>query len=257
LSAVSVVLAGLFLPLFPLSIVFNRLVALLAHPVPRVALLAVWPLAGVELVTNDVHGRADSAPPDWVSWWALGTALLYAFRLVTTRDVHTWLGFLATSEWALLWLELQAGAETTTVRAHALGFSLPLALAALIAAALDRRFGAAYTHVYGGLGRVLPRLSTVMTVTVVAVTATPVFPAFFVLLHVLMSTTSTLALVLVLLTALAWSWAGIRLLQGLIVGRPDHDAEPVEDLHRAMALAYLLALATMASAGLYLSGDLA
>src|SRR5205085_7570374 len=98
--------------LFPLSIVFNRLVALLAHPLPRVALLGVWPLVGVELAGNELHSRADSAPPAWVSWWALATALLYAFRLMTTRDVHAWLGFLATSEWALLWLELQAGAET-------------------------------------------------------------------------------------------------------------------------------------------------
>lgn len=252
MSAVSVVLIGLFLPLFPLSIAFNRLVALLAHPVPRVALLVMWPLAGVELVI-----RSDSAPPAWVSWWALFTALLYAFRLLTTRDVHAWIGFLATSQWALLWLELAADAETSAVRAHALGFGVPLALAALVAAGLDRRFGAAYTHVYGGLARVLPRFSAVMTVTVVAVTATPVFPAFFVVLHVLMSTTSTLALVLVLLAALAWSWAGICLLQGLIVGLPDHDAEPVEDLHGGTALAYLLALATLASAGLYLSGDLA
>ena len=253
----NVVLAGLFLPLFPLSIVFNRLVAWLAHPVPRVVLLVGWPLAGVELATHELHSRTGSTPPGWVSWWALGTALLYAFRLVTTRDVHAWLGFLATSQWALLWLELAAGAETSTVRAHALGFGLPLALTALVAAGLDRRFGAAYTHVYGGLARVLPRLSTVMTVTVVAVTATPVFPAFFVVLYVLLSTTSTLALVFVLLAALAWSWAGICLLQGLIVGRPDHDAEPVEDLHGGVALAYLLALAALASAGLYLSADLA
>ena len=50
-----------------------------------------------------------------------------------------------------------------------------------------------------------------------AVTATPVFPAFFVVLHVLMATTSTAALVAVLLVALGWSWAGICLLQGLIV----------------------------------------
>jgi hypothetical protein len=252
LSAVNVVLVGLFLPLFPLSIVFNRLVAWLAHPVPRVALLVVWPLAGVELAV-----RSDSAPPAWVAWWALATALLYAFRLATMRDVHAWLGFLATSQWALLWLELQAGVETSTVRAHALGFSLPLALTALVAAGLDQRFGAAYTHVNGGLAGVLPRFSGVLTIAVVAVTATPVFPAFFVVLHVLMSTTSTLALVLVLLAALAWSGAGIRLLQGLIVGRPGQDAEPVEDLRGGTTLAYLLALATLASAGLYLGGDLA
>ncbi len=248
----NVVLVGLFLPLFPLSIAFNRIIAWLAHPVPRVALLVVWPLAGVELAI-----RTDSVPPAWVSWWALFTALLYAFRLMTMRDVHAWLGFLATSQWTLLWLELQAGAEASTVRAHALGFSLPLALTALVAAGLDRRFGAAYTHVYGGLGRVLPRFAAVMTVTVVAVTAAPVFPAFFVVLHVLLTTTSTLALVFVLLAALVWSWAGICLLQGLIVGRPDHDAEPVEDLRGGTTLAFLLALATLASAGLYLSAGLA
>lgn len=252
MSAVSVVLVGLFLPLFPLSIVFNRLVAWLAHPVLRVALLVGWPLVGVELAI-----RTDSAPPAWVSWWALLTALLYAFRLMTMRDVHAWLGFLATSQWTLLWLELPTDAKASVLRAHALGFSLPLALTALIAAGLDRRFGAAYTHVYGGLARVVPRLSAVMTVTVVAATATPVFPGFFVVLRLLMSTTSTLALVFVLLAALAWSWAGIRLLQGLIVGRPDSDAEPVEDLHGGTTLAYLLALAALASAGLYLSGDLA
>lgn len=75
MSLLSVMLAGLFLPLFPLSIVFNQVLGLLPHPVLRAGLLLLWPQVGVALVL-----WLGEKPPAWVSVWAILTALMYALR---------------------------------------------------------------------------------------------------------------------------------------------------------------------------------
>src|SRR3569623_1433547 len=57
-----------------------------------------------------------------------------------------------------------------------------LVVLALLTGGLERRFGAAYTGLYGGLAQVLPRFSGVLVFVVLAVIATPVFPAFLAML---------------------------------------------------------------------------
>lgn len=250
MSVITVLLLGLFLPLFPLSVVFNQLLARLRHPLVRVGLLLVWPQLGVLLAW-----RLDADVPAWVLPWAGLTALLYAFRLLAQRDVPGWAGFLTTSAWSLLWLPLQAGGQTLELAMTALGFSIPLAVLVVLASALEQRFGAAYTHLYGGLAQAMPRFAGLLVFSTLAAVATPVFPAFFTLLHTLTVVSLPLALV-VLLTWLVWSWAGIRLLQGLLIGASPQEGS-IRDLPRGLGWVLALTLTLLAAAGLLATGGMA
>src|SRR5512143_936867 len=116
-------IASLFLPLFPLSVVLNGALAKLNHPAARGALLLVWPQLGVALLQLAPH----AAPPAFVPW-ALLTSGLYALRLLTVRDMGRWAGFLATSGLALTWALAAAGADITDLHRFARWFSLPPAL---------------------------------------------------------------------------------------------------------------------------------
>ena len=244
-------LIGLFLPLFPLSMVFNHLLDRVSLSLVRIGLLLLWPQMGLALFFL-LEGNGVSL---WVVSWAVLTALLYGFRLLTQRDVHGWVGFLATSTWSLLWL-LLATETHTTLAIHALGFSIPLILVALLAIALQNRFGAAYTHLYGDLATTMPRLAGLLVFSTLAATATPIFPAFFSMLKIVsLLIINPLIAVIALLTWLSWSWAGIRLLQGLLVG-PAHPACQVKDLHRGSGWLFTLILVLLAASGLFVSGTL-
>ncbi|MDZ7803179.1 hypothetical protein [Thiohalophilus sp.] len=121
---------------------------------------------------------------------------------------------------------------------------------------LERRFGAAYTGLYGGLAESIPRFSSILVLVVLAIIATPLFPTFFIMLATVMQAVTLMPLVAVgiALVWLLWSWAGARLLQGLIVG-PAGDAEVI-DLNRATTGAYALALTLLVASGLYAIGVL-
>lgn len=216
----ALLLLAFFLPLFPFSIAFNVLYARLSHSGVRLVLLLLWPMIGIGLYRS-------LAPeiPAWVLPWAVATALLYAFRLVAMREVGRWTGFLATSVWACLWpAAVYAGDQLPL---SVLAFGVPLAILALLVAGLEQRFGAAFTGLYGGLALTVPRLSGVLVVAILAATATPLFPGFFVMIDILVGSDPRLAIALVALWGL-WSWAGARLMHGLIVG-PEH-AQAVEDI---------------------------
>ena len=234
--------AALFLPLFPLSMVFNAMLERLTRPLLRAALLLLWPLPGVYLLLSS------SPPPHWLTLWAALSALLYALRLPAMRDMGVWVGYLATSAWSLQWLGAAEAAYGSV-----LGFAAPLALLALLIPPLEARLGAAYTFLRGGLAAAAPRLAGVLVFCVLAAVATPVFPAFFGMLRVLLAAPAPAAL-LVLGVWLLWSWAAARLLHGLIVGPPIEDAKAmraVPDLGRAAAWGYALPLAALAAAGAY------
>ncbi|EIJ34437.1 hypothetical protein [Thiothrix nivea] len=250
MSVFTLLLIGLFLPLFPLSMVFNYLLERFSHPLLRIGLLLCWPQMGVALFF-----LLGEELPGWVLLWAALTALLYGFRLITQRDVNGWVGFLATSAWSLLWFPLLANGEQALLMADALGFSIPLTLIALLAVGLEQRFGAAYTHLYGGLASIMPRFSGLLVFSTLAAIATPVFPTFFTMLHMLLLASPFIA-VLMLLTWLSWSWAGVRLLQGLLVG-PEQQAGQVSDLQSGLSWAFALILAVLALAGLLVTGGLA
>lgn len=242
-------LIGLFLPLFPLSMVLNRLSSLLAHPLLRAGLLLIWPQVGLLIFI-----KLGEEPPAWIAPWALLTALLYGFRSLTERDVHCWISILATSQWSLLWIPLLAPTTNLHLIAFALAFSIPLALTAYLAGGLDQRFGGAYTHLYGGLASTIPRYSTMLTLCVLALMATPLFPGFFVMVKLLLLS-NPFTLIVTLITWYVWNWAGIRLLQGLIIGRNNYRHQ-IADSHRGLTSAYVLTFFALTAAGLYASGGI-
>jgi len=132
--------------------------------------------------------------------------------------------------------------------------SAPLVLLVLLSAGLEQRFGAAYTELYGGLARTIPRYAGVLVTVVVAAIATPLFPTFFIMLDMVVEAISAtpFTAVILLFIWLLWSWAGARLIQGLIVGRAS-DVEIV-DMNVATISFFSLVLMALIVAGIYLSG---
>src|SRR3569832_2516510 len=208
-------LSAFFLPLFPLSMGFNALFARLRHPLLRTATLLAWPQIGVVALTLEA-----SPIPERVLAVAVTTSILYGVRALALRELGLWTCFLATSSWTLLWIPAYDGADAVTLLLYAVGYSVPLVLLALLTGGVERRFGAAYTGLYGGLAQVLPRFSGVLVFVVLAVIATPVFPAFFAMLSTIVTAVPAAPVVAagVAVSWLVWSWAGARLLQGMIVG---------------------------------------
>ena len=246
MADLAIVLVGLFLPLFPLSMVFNALLERSGHPLLRSVLLLAWPQIGLWALSTQT-----GSIPSWLVVWALLTALLYAFRLLAMREMGRWTGFLATSAWAVLWLPLYAGVPVAELWAFAAGFSVPLVFLALLADTLTRQFGAAYTGLYGGLARRMPRFSGVLVISILAATATPLFPAFFAMLNALIVSQPIPAVVLAAVW-LVWSWAAARLLQGLIVGAAE--PSPELDLSTTTTWGYSVGLVGLIVAGLMLTG---
>jgi hypothetical protein len=248
MEAVKLIIIGIFLPLFPLSIIFNVVFERLPYPALRGAVLLAWPLVGIYIL----HG-VEEPLPDWVIIWAVSTAILYAFRLLAVRQMGLWIGFLATSAWSLLWIALNGGVSNDFPYLLALGFSIPLALLALLDRHIELRFGAAYTDLYGGLALTTPRLAGVLVFAVLAATATPVFPAFFLLLATIVNA-SPGVVVCLLLTWLLWTWASARLLQGLVVG--PIVGEKIQDIGAGLSWLYAGMFLLLVVAGIYLTGGL-
>jgi hypothetical protein len=242
-------LIGIFLPLFPLSLGINILLARLPSAWAKATVLLVWPQIGVFLVAEHIGDL-----PDWIKFWGLATAGLYAFRMLAMREVNLWIGFLATSSWALLWTPAFKGLSLPELEVLALGFGLPLAIMALLSGEIAKRFGAAYIGLYGGLAVAMPRLTGVLVVSLFAAIATPVFPAFFAMLHTLVISQPLPAVWLVTIWG-TWSWGAARLLQGLIVG-PAELPYP-KDLGVGMTWVFSLLLAGLAIVGLTYTGRLA
>jgi hypothetical protein len=244
-----ILLVGIFLPLFPLSMVFNAILDNIKHSWLRALLFIAWPLCGLFIVLN-----SELIMPDWLLPLALFTSTLYALRMLTLREVNQWNGFLATSLWSLLWLAVIQDNPAGLMYGYAIGMSVPLVLLVLLSAGLEQRYGAAYTGLYGGLARTIPRFAGVLVTVVVAAIATPVFPSFFIMLDMVVETISTtpLAAMVLLLIWLLWSWAGARLIQGLIVGRASN--VKIADMDITSIGLYSMVLLALAVGGIYLSG---
>ena len=251
MSDLILIIAGLFLPLFPLSMVFNEVFSRFTNRNHRVALLVLWPQIGVFLIF--VSG---AQIPDWIATWGLLTALLYGVRLLAIREMQLWISFLATSSWAILWITLQNSGESSPVYLYTLGFSVPLVLLLFLSEELKARFGAAYTGLYGGLALTQPRFSGVLIMVVLAVIATPLFPAFFTMLETIIvsSPVSMWTAIFVGVVWLLWSWAGARLIQDLIVG-PATEVQ-VSDLSKNSTKKYTAILVALVILGLLTLGGL-
>lgn len=238
--------AAVFLPLFPLSIVFNAALARLRHPVARFVLMLVWPQIGAAAIQ-----LGGTAIPEAFLPWALASAALYALRLLTVRDLGVYAGFLASSSLALTWGLTVSGADAVEVSLYAFWFSLPAALLALFTGPLIRRFGAAYAGICAGLGSTLPRLSTGLAFAVLAGIATAPFPTFFAQ-WLLLRRLPWSAGIVVLAIWLIWGWGATLLLRGFVFGTP-RDTKML-DIGRGAAWALALVLGAFTLAGLYLTG---
>ncbi|EXJ15178.1 hypothetical protein [Imhoffiella purpurea] len=254
MSPFGALMVGLFLPLFPFSMVFNRLFARLDAPGPRIGLLLLWPQIGILALT-----ALGEPPPAWILWWAVATAALYALRALSVRDLGIWTGFMATSAWSLLWPAAALATprpDLAVLIIQGLGLSLPLMLLAWLTAWLEDTFGAAYAGVCGGLGAALPRLSLLLTLAILAAVATPAVPGFFTLLSTsLQALTVMPGLALPILTVwLLWAWGGARILGGFIPGPACETQGP--DLNGAHFRRLGLALVVLVAIGMGLSGEL-
>jgi hypothetical protein len=246
----TLLLVGLFLPLYPLSAVHNALFMRLIG-VPRVLLLLIWPQIGVWLLYYLPTVVPDFVIPNEVVIWATASAALYALRLLTVRDLGLWATMLASSALALGWGLAANGSTEQAVHLFVLGFSLPAALLVLLANQLTQRFGAAYAGLSSGLAISHPRLAGMLVLCMLAATATPVFPAFFSMLKLIQILDWGFGLALLAIW-LTWSWAGALLLQGFVFGAPRTSERG--DLCVTGTVMYGLTLLALIIAGLILTG---
>ncbi len=239
-------IAALFLPLFPFSAVFVVLVRKMSNTWLKGLVFLLWPQPGVWLVINNA-----GIIPQWLLYWAIGTAILYAFRALVLRELFQWLSFIAASAWSILWI-VYSGNNAPDLMLFALGFSLPMALMVLIGGDLEKRFSTVYAGLYGGISESHPRLSAMFVFTLLAVIATPLFPGFFTMMSSIMAqmlVTPVIALGL-LLVWLFWSWSGILMLQGLVMGPFDEATSRKPDLGALRTAWYSLSLVAVGVFGL-------
>ena len=243
------ILAGIFLPVFPLSMIFNALLEKTSQCWVKVIITVAWPLIGLYIVLNN-----SIELPGWFIPLALFTSVLYALRMLSLREVNQWTGFLATSIWALLWLALEQNSISNQLYGYAFSITIPLVILLILSKGLEDRFGAAYTDLYGGLARTIPRFAGILVVSSTAAVATPLFPSFFFMFDLVITTVPVdlYAAFALILTWLLWSWAGARLIQGLIVGRASNVT--IVDMEMYSVVLYGLAMFALMFYGLHLGG---
>lgn len=244
-------IAGLFLPLFPFSILLNVIYPRIHNPLVRSLLLLLWPQFGLAILFT-----AGVNAPNWIIYWAILTSLLYALRALALREVGLWTSFVATSAWTLLWVLSATGITGSQLELYAVGMSIPLVLMAVLGAGLERRFGAAYLGLSGGIARSIPRFSSILVVVVLAIIATPMFPTFFAMLSMIMRTLPVMPLIAagIIVVWMLWSWAGARLIQGLVAGTGQSS---VTDLSQAATWGFIVVLIGVIVAGMYWLGAIA
>ncbi|MEZ5543540.1 MAG: hypothetical protein R3F42_16115 [Pseudomonadota bacterium] len=249
MQELSLLCAALFLPLFPLGMVFNAIFQRSRNAWLRTLLLVAWPLAGLGVL----HLAAVTVPA-WFALWALLSAALYGVRAVVVREVGIWTGFLATSAWAMVWIALATGLAPGALVLHVLAFSLPLVLLAFMTAEIERRYESAYAGVVAGIAQAQPRLAGVFVVTLLAAIGSPLFPAFFALLDSIVQAAAVAPAIAsgVAVVWLMWSWSGIQLLQQLLVGPAA--ATRCDDIARGMTATYSALLLALLLGGIYISG---
>ncbi len=254
-------LAGLCLPLFPLSIGVNRFLQrrpegarhLLATPAVKALALLGLPLAGVGLMQLGLGLAGDAR--DWLvpvfAVWGGATSLLYAFRLLSARDGQIWVGQLYCSALALVWVGV---AHDVAPLLPALGLALSLLPLWFLLDGLHQRFGIARTGLYPGLGLRMPRFSALFVAAVLVAIAVPFSPAFFAIADLAfggVGANELLTLMPVSLAWLLWTWAGINLLSGIVYGSPRDDLD-YPDLSGRAVLVHGSGMALLALFGLVL-----
>ncbi len=251
-------LAGLLLPLFPLSIGVNLLLqrthqGRLGEPRAQAALLLLMPLLGVGLIALGLAVADDRAAALTTPFalWGGATSLFYAFRMLSARDGRIWLAQLYTSALALIWIGV---AHQVPPLLPALGLALSLLPLLFLFDSLARRFGIARVGLYPGLGLRMPRFSTLFVIAVLVAIGVPFSPGFFAIADLAFGGVGRNELVTLLplgLSWLLWTWAGINLLTGIVFGTPRDDLR-YRDLDPRGALAQGAGMLALALFGLFL-----
>lgn len=245
--AILILLAiGVFLPLFPLSMILTAFFKYVPWAWLRALIVLAWPQIGLTIAFS-THAEL----PQWAVGWAVLTAAFYALRMLTLRDFSTWIAFIAASAFALLWIGLVNANSEAMLRMQGLSFSTSFITATVVVSMLKNRLGAAYGSLHCGMAQRLPRFAGVLVMAVLTAIATPLFPSFFAMIAVL-SEASFLAAVGVLLVWLLWSWAGVRLLQGFLPGVWSRAQTP-PDLSVGTTWLFGLGLVTLVGAATVLS----
>jgi len=246
-------LAVFFLPLFPFSMVFNATLRAVRLVWLRAALLLVWPQIGVWLIAD----AGTHLPQAWtpaVLAWATGSSLFYAWRMLSTRDFDIWIGFYASSAWALAWIGVVGGADAIGLHVAMACLSVTALGLALASHCLRRRWGDAYVGLRPGLARAMPRLGLATTLSVLAALGAPVFPVFFAMIYLLYLANAA-TVVSVLAVWLLWGWAGAQVWQGFLFGTPHAEHTFAPHMHDVpvflTVLAALLAVAAIVAASLW------
>lgn len=243
--------AGIFLPLFPFSMVFNYLYQRARITWLRILMLMIWPLAGLWLAQ---YSAIELSP--WLLSWALCTSLLYSIRALAVKEFNIWVGFIATSAWALSWLVMGKGGKVDSGAVLLIAFSLSLAFLTLIILEIETRFGAAYAGVVKAVAQSQPRLGGIVAFAMLAAIGMPIFPTFFAMLSSLLQVIhhSVPAAFVVVFVWFLWSWSGIRMLQETLAGTAIDSEHP--DLNPIPTAVYVLLLVVLGLAGILLSGVL-
>ncbi|MCK9187518.1 hypothetical protein [Acidithiobacillus sp.] len=247
-------LAAVLLPVFPLSWIFNRLIGSAPGPWGRALAILVLPQLGVLLLYHTGPLALLLLPLSLQRIWlmlVLSTSVFYAFRAVSAREISIWSRLMASSGLTLSWLLVVSGAQVHSVALFVLALSLPAALLMVWAGMLSDRMGGAYLGLQGGLATVLPRLSALITLSALALVATPIFPSFFGLLQVFHRLDLAWLWPLLLLL-LIWGWSVGRFLQDLLFGT--YRGEPMVDLSLGITWIGAAVLFFFALSGLIWSG---
>jgi hypothetical protein len=256
------VLAGFFLPLYPLSIVANLLLKRqaplegsdpLSLPAVKAGIILLMPLIGVglvELASSRSGDEARALTAAFAVWGGL-TSLLYAFRLLSVRDGKIWLSQIYSSSLALVWVGI---ANDVPPLLPALGMALSLLPLLFLLAELTRRFGIARVGLYPGLGTRMPVFAPLFVAAVLVAVAVPFSPAFFAIADLAfggIGANELITLMPVSLSWLLWTWAGVNLLTGIVFGMPRHDLVYV-DLSRRAALMHGTGMLALSLFGIFL-----
>ena len=229
--------AGLFLPLYPLSILPNALlqgqVDGVTHPsskwrrgpVFKSLLVMLFPAIGVGCV---LLGSAGLAPqegrlPAVFGLWGGFTSVLYAFRLLTAKDGVIWISHLFSSALALIWVGIAYGVDPVL---PAIGLSVSLIPLIIMLEQLTARFGIARSGLYPGLCFSMPLFAHLFIPAVLAAIAVPFSPSFFAVAALAfggVAADEVAVLLPICLSWLLWTWAGVNLLTGIVWGVPRDD----------------------------------
>lgn len=229
-------LAGLFLPLYPLSALPNALLqGQLNADVGKgsdrrpstgfkIPLLLIFPVIGVGLATLATRiADPDPALLALFGVWGGITSVLYAFRLLSAKDGEIWISHLFSSALALIWIGIAYGVDPLL---PAIALSVSLLPLVFMLDQLTRRFGIARSGLYPGLCCRMPWFSHLFVLAVLTAIAVPFSPSFFAIAALAfggVAADEVVVLVPICLSWLLWSWAGVNLLTGVVWGIPRDD----------------------------------